>query len=77
MLLVRLIVKDSSNIIAIDSLADVKDEDNGQVEYQWQPRDTANIGKFRGEFEVTTQNGSIVSVPNDGYFTLNIVNELG
>lgn len=74
---VRLVVKDDKDNIKISKSANIMDEEKGYVEYRWSSADTSTPGVYRGEFEVTLQNGSIVSVPNDGYFTINIVKELG
>ena len=74
---VRLVVKDDKDVIKISKSANIVDEETGYVEYRWAATDTSTPGTYIGEFEVTLQNGSIVSVPNDGYFTINIVKELG
>lgn len=70
-----MIDKDGTNII--DSLADVMNEDEGYVRYNWATVDTKDPGEYKAEFEITFQNGAILSVPNDGYFTINIVKQIG
>lgn len=74
---VRLIVKDANNVNRIDRSVSIVDEEKGYIEYRWRITDTNVPGIYKGEFEVTQQDGSIVTVPNDGYFTVNITNELG
>ena len=74
---VKLIVRDPLSIPKINKPVDIIDADNGYVEYRWETADTNQYGEFRGEFEITQQDGSIVTVPNDGYFTINISDELG
>lgn len=73
---VRLIVKDEKDNIKISKSANIINEDKGYIEYKWAKTDTSIPGEYRGEFEVTLQNGAIVTVPNDGYFIINIVKEL-
>jgi len=61
----------------------VGDPKNGAVEYEWQgaeggdPADLHTAGEYKGEFEVTNEDGTIFTVPNDTYFTLNVVEDLG
>lgn len=74
---VRIVVKDDNDNIKISKTANIINEDKGYVEYRWIKADTAIPGEYRGEFEATLQNGAIISVPNDGYFVINIVKELG
>lgn len=74
---VKLIVKDNKDVVKINKSAVILDEEKAYVEYRWVKADTDIQGVYTGEFEVTLQNGAIVSVPNDGYFTINIVKELG
>ena len=49
----------------------------GQVVYDWQPGATDIIGLYVAEFEVTSADGSVESVPNDGNLLVSIVQDLG
>jgi hypothetical protein len=53
------------------------DPTSGVVTYEWQPGDTDEAGGFYGEFEVTFDDGSVETFPNDGYVRIAIVAELG
>ena len=49
----------------------------GTVRYTWTTGDTTTIGTFKGEFEITWTGGKIGTVPNEGYFTVEILDDLG
>lgn len=61
----------------------VGDPKDGTVEYEWQgaegedPADLHTAGEYKGEFEITYEDGSVQTVPNDDYFTLAVVEDLG
>lgn len=74
---VKLKVKDFTGGFLLDKAVTVRNAATGLVEYEWEPEDTDTPGRYNMEFEVTRADGKIVSVPNDGYITLNIVDELG
>jgi hypothetical protein len=74
---VRLVLTDKTDTEVLNKIVDIEDADKGYVSYKWLPDDTATAGEFKGEFEITWMDESIVTVPNDGYFTLNIVKDLG
>jgi len=74
---VNLIIVDENDVELLNKSVTIIDGTTGEVEYKWLPSDTATVGEFRGEFEITWTDGSIVTVPNDSYFIINIVKELG
>lgn len=74
---IRLILMDENDNIHLNKMCTIENAIEGYVSYRWLPQDTATAGEYRAEFEVKWANGSIVTVPNDGYFTVNIVKELG
>jgi hypothetical protein len=47
------------------------------VEYQPIPEDMETKGKFKQEWEVVFNDGKILTFPNDGYNTVNILEDLG
>jgi DUF4097 and DUF4098 domain-containing protein YvlB len=49
---------------------------NGAVSYQWAVGDTATVGTYSGEFEITWPNGTVTTVPSATYFTVTIVPNL-
>jgi len=74
---VKLILKNESDIVVLNKAVTIEDFDTSYVVYNWVAEDTATEGVFKGEFEITWMEGTILTVPNDGYFTINIVKQLG
>lgn len=48
----------------------------GTVKYVWQSADTDTPGDYNAEFEVTFGDGTVLTFPNSGYFTINIAAEI-
>lgn len=46
------------------------------VRYPWIAADTSNAGIYQGEIELTYGEGLIETVPNDGYFSVEFVEDL-
>jgi len=57
--------------------ADITDAVNGIVTYTWDPTDTAAVGSYNVEFEITWNDGGVETVPNDGYMEVEVVDDLG
>lgn len=76
---VKFIMRQQGSIGApkISSAATFLDRPTGQVQYAWVASNTDTVGDFNGEFEITWNDGGIETVPNDGYFTISIVDDLG
>jgi hypothetical protein len=49
----------------------------GQVTYAWDSDDTATSGTYNVEFEIHWNDGTIETVPNQGYNTVIITDDLG
>ena len=47
----------------------------GEVEYRWAAGDTNRSGLYLGEFEVTFTDSSVLTVPSDHSFAVNIFND--
>jgi len=60
----------------INAAAVVVDAATGTVRYDWEPGDTATAGTFRAEFEVTFNDGSVETFPNNDYLTIVVKQEL-
>ena len=45
-------------------------EDQGKVEYSWQPGDTETPATYECEFEIDDSADSIITFPNSGFFTV-------
>lgn len=54
----------------------IDDADGGRVVHTWVEGDTDTPGSYRVEFEILWSDGTIETVPNDGYMTLVIVDDL-
>lgn len=74
---VRLLLVDADNNPKLSQAMSVMNAAEGLVSYSWGATDTSTPGEYKMEFEITLNDGKIVTVPNDGYITLNIVSELG
>lgn len=60
----------------VDGAAIVVNEDQGTVRYEWQAADTAQIGSYQAEFEVTYSGGVIETFPNNGYIRVEIKDDI-
>lgn len=49
----------------------------GKVRYDWAASDTAEVGEFLGEFQITFGDGRILTVPNGSYIEIEVVSDLG
>jgi hypothetical protein len=61
----------------VDEQATIVDADEGIVKYSWASGDTATIGKFIAEWEVTFLDGRSETFPNSTYLNVKITNDLG
>ena len=50
---------------------------DNKIEYEFTAEDTATSGEFNGEFEVTLEDGGIVTLPSVGYFIVSVEDDLG
>lgn len=49
----------------------------GVVQHNWIVTETATVGLFDAEFEITWNDGGVETVPNDGYFSIEFVDDIG
>lgn len=47
------------------------------LRYNWQPDDTAEVGQYEAEFEVTYADGTIETFPNDDNIIVRVFRDLG
>lgn len=73
---VRLKLK-SATLAVTTGPVDITDPANGKVSYTWQPGDTATAGDYQAEWEIQWAAGGTETVPNDTYFAVSIVEDLG
>ena len=62
--------------VVVDGAATVTGAFTGQVRYAWSGSDTASIGTYNGEFEVTYSDGAIETFPNNGFISIEITDDL-
>ena len=65
----------STNIV-IDADATVISEAGGTVQYDWVAGDTADVGAYQAEFEVTYPDGTIETFPSAGYIRVEIIDDI-
>ncbi len=49
----------------------------GTVSYTWGATDTLIVGEYDAEFEILWSTGIVETVPNDSYFSVSFVQDLG
>ncbi len=74
---VKLYMKHGFGQKEIEKLATITDVENGKVKVEWQDGDTDTPGTYKCEFEVNMPDGKVISIPNDGYFLISVIPELG
>lgn len=74
---VRFHMKHENGREAVDSLATKINDENGIVEYAWQAGDTQIEGLHFAEFEVTYEDESVETFPNDNFIKIKITRGLG
>lgn len=64
-------------VLKVNASATVVDAAAGQVSYVWGATDTDTAGDYRAEFEVTFGDGTKLTVPNDSYLPVTVLEDLG
>lgn len=65
-----------SSTVTVDAAATIYDVDLGQVSYAWQAGDTASVGLYEAEFEVTNTDGTVETFPNGSYISVNVIDDI-
>jgi hypothetical protein len=73
---VRLLLKSRTVVITTGPVT-ISNAVAGEITYQWEADDLLIAGDYDGEAEITWASGKVQTVPNDGYFTLHVVQDLG
>jgi len=60
----------------INRPAEIIDNEAGKVKVAWQEGDTSKVGLYKCEFEIVFTDSTVLTIPNDGYFFVRIVNEI-
>lgn len=74
---VKFLMKDKAGNIIVNAAAVIIDAINGVVEYQWIGADTAVLGFYKAEFEVTYSDGTVETFPNEGFTSILITEDIG
>jgi len=65
-----------STQVTVDAAATIVDALAGEVRYDWQAADTATVGAYQAEFEVTYAGDIIETFPNDAYIRVQIIDDI-
>jgi len=60
----------------VDAAATIADATKGKVTYTWVAADTATVGEYEGEFQVTYAGGGIQTFPNNKYIEIEITDDI-
>jgi hypothetical protein len=75
---VRFLMRDpGSGAQIVGAPATVIDAPNGIVEYGWGAGGTAAVGVFQAQWEITYSGGIVESVPDGGYVSIVVQDDLG
>jgi hypothetical protein len=61
---------------AVDAAMDITTAASGRVTYEWQTGDTDTPGTYEAEFEILWTDGTIETVPNQGYMSIVVTDDL-
>lgn len=70
------IADNPSGDLLVDGVADIDDAANGVVSYTWVEGDTATVGEYNIEIEVTWNDGGVETFPNNGYGSMTVTDDL-
>lgn len=73
---VKLMMKTQSGSL-ITRPATITSAAGGVVSVTFQSADTATSGEYSAEFEITWNDGGKETIPNDGWLTITILDDLG
>lgn len=65
------------SIVGAGTFTTVGTGSTGEVDYAWAAADTANVGSFRAEVQVTPLSGGIITFPGGSYILFDVVQDLG
>lgn len=63
--------------VVLNTTATTPNAASGILHYVWVAGDTATIGRFYGEFEVTFADGTVLTAPTDDYLRIIVKDDLG
>lgn len=66
----------NTSAVSLAGTSAVSDAANGKVTYTWAAADTATVGEYEGEFQVTYSGGGIQTFPNNKYIEIEITDDI-
>lgn len=72
---VKLILKSGTTTITGNTV--ITTPTSGVVTYNWAAGNTDVVGQYDGEVEITWNTGKVETVPNDSYFSITVMPDLG
>lgn len=66
----------SAPAVLVTGLASIVTVSSAYIAYKWATNDTATAGIYNSEYELTYSDGGLETVPNDGYFSIEVVDDL-
>lgn len=73
---IALVMKRESDGLRKVFAADIVSAAAGTVKYEWAIDDTKDVGEYQSEWQVTYASGKKITVPNTGYFYIEILSGL-
>lgn len=74
---VKFLMRVGTGAPKVNRAATITDAPNGIVTFTWQTGDTDAVGTFQGEFQITYSDGGIETVPNNGYLSIEVFDDIG
>jgi phage baseplate assembly protein gpV len=72
----RFHMRTPSGTVVVDAAATVVNAAAGIVRYDWQAADTASVGTYQAEFEITYPDNTVETFPNAGYIRVQITDDI-
>lgn len=69
-------VRSTRAVIISRQPCEIESATGGVVVYQWVAGDTAQVGTFDAEFEITYAGGAVETVPNNSYVEVKIMDDI-
>lgn len=66
----------SAPVVLVTGVASIVTVSSAYVAYKWATTDNATSGIYNAEYELTYTDGGIETVPNDTYFSIEVVDDL-
>lgn len=68
--------KSGASSTTVNDSAAISNATTGEVSYTWSGSDTATVGSYEGEFQVTFAAGGVQTFPNSNYIEIEVVDDI-